>query len=390
MLRIEYPRHGALLNHNHGSETADGLTITLRGKCTQPGEVLVNGIAAKRQGEDFTCEVTLTEKVNVIRAESDGKYGESCQQIKVLWDKASFKRYNFFIDDHSFFLTDIAKDRPSSLFDHFYLKGLQDIHRRYGTKFTLNCFYRNDHHGFEMKDFPDTYKGEWIDNSDWLRLSFHAYSEFPDRPYTSSDPTKLLSDYDLLKSEITRFAGAETFIEPVVVHWAVTSREGVKALVDKGYANVFTGGFRGDFALWQAEIDAGRDPMVSLKDYDWTAPTDIGYYLTLEEALYLYTWKAWMDFSTGALFYGTSQCLCNANTQEQIRANLAKTFALAEPFGFETYKLASHEQYSFKYYKNFVPDHLERMDLACRICTENGAKPVFFVEGLLGNKAWDK
>ena len=46
--------------------------------------------------------MTLTEKVNVIRAEIDGKYGESCQQIKVLWDKASFKRYNFFIDDHSF------------------------------------------------------------------------------------------------------------------------------------------------------------------------------------------------------------------------------------------------------------------------------------------------
>ena len=53
MLRIECPRHGALLNHNHGSETADGLTIMLRGKCTQPGEVLVNGIVREEARRGF-------------------------------------------------------------------------------------------------------------------------------------------------------------------------------------------------------------------------------------------------------------------------------------------------------------------------------------------------
>ena len=30
--------------------------------------------------------------------------------------------------------------------------------------------------------------------------------------------------------------------------------------------------------------------------------------------------------------------------------------------------------------------HWERMDLACRICTENGAKPVFFMKACLATR----
>ena len=40
------------------------------------------------------------------------------------------------------------------------------------------------------------------------------------------------------------------------------------------------------------------------------------------------------------------------------------------------------------YYKITFPPP-ERIELAARLMTEQGAKPVQFAEGLLGNTAWD-
>ena len=57
--------------------------------------------------------------------------------------------------------------------------------------------------------------------------------------------------------------------------------------------------------------------------------------------------------------------------------------------GCETLNAASHEQYTFPYYPNYVPDHMERLAAAARgLVIDGGCKPVFFSEGLLGNTAW--
>ena len=55
------------------------------------------------------------------------------------------KKYNFFIDDNIFFFNDIQKHCYPSVFDNFYLGGLRKAHEKYGTKFTLNCFWKNWH-----------------------------------------------------------------------------------------------------------------------------------------------------------------------------------------------------------------------------------------------------
>ena len=64
-----------------------------------------------------------------------------------------------------------------------------------------------------------------------------------------------------------------------------------------------------------------------------------------------------------------------------------KSFSMK--FGNECYGLASHEQYTFPYYKNYVPDHLLRIDTAARTAYEHGCKPVFFQQAFLGNDAWE-
>ena len=67
------------------------------------------------------------------------------------------------------------------------------------------------------------------------------------------------------------------------------------------------------------------------------------------------------------------------------------TFAAAAKSGVEFFNCASHEQYTFPYYPNYIPDHMARLEEAARCMVEDGnCKPCFFSEGILGNTAWDK
>jgi len=45
----------------------------------------------------------------------------------------------------------------------------------------LNIYYTTGD-GFELPQFPDA-TAQWRENSDWLKLAFHAYANEPARPY---------------------------------------------------------------------------------------------------------------------------------------------------------------------------------------------------------------
>ena len=372
MLEITSLRNGAVLNRANGTETKNGLEILLEGIADSASEVKVNGIPAFRADRKFSAPVCLTRKINEIVVSAADNFGEFQQKVVVVWDKQSFKRYNFFIDDNIFFLTDIAKSKPSSLFDHFYLKGLRETHRKYGSKFTLNLFYRNDHFPFELKDFPDRYKQEWRDNADWLRLSFHAHSEFPDRPYQHASAEKIAADFDLVKNEVIRFAGAETFIPPLVLHWGMAHPETFPVLQERG-VRVLSGGFI-DSKTFVGEEDKK------------IRTTDIGYFYEKDVVLYLESNKVFYDSRTG-MFLMKSSCCCNLTPLDRISGEIDAD-ANSKVYN-ETLGLLTHEQYSFDYYFNYLPDHMERIELACRKVTEAGYQPVFFADGFLGNMAWE-
>jgi hypothetical protein len=371
MLEITSLRNGAVLNHNHGAETNDYLEIQLEGIADPQAKVTVCGKPAERRDRVFRAPVRLDKKINEITVESRSKFGVVRHTVTVVWDKKSFKRFNFFIDDNIFFLTDTAKERPRSLFDHFYLRKLRETHRRHGAKFTLNCFHRNDHSPFELKDFPDTYKSEWRGNADWLRLSFHAYSEFPDRPYQHAEKEKLAADFDLVRNEIVRFAGEDAYIPPVVIHWAMVHPEAFQLLRERG-VRVLSGGFI------SSRTRVGEKPPE-------TPVTDIGYFYERDVAHYVADAREFYDSDHGMTLTRGAVC-CNLDTEEEIISKLKA--ADASPSKCETLGLATHEQYSFKYYHNYIPDHFERIDTACRTAKELGYSPVFFADGLLGNTAW--
>ena len=278
----------------------------------------------------------------------------------MVWDRSAHPRYRFQIDDNVFFLRDIAKQNYASLFDCHYLKILRDLHDRYGAKFTLNCFYKTIEGDFKLPDFPDRYNSQWRDNAHWLKLTFHAYSEEPSYPYRDAPPEKLIADLDLAAGEIRRFAGDATYVPPSIIHWGMTRPAAFKPLYQRG-VRTLSGYFAFNGQKW-----------------------DVNYNLDAKHSEYMSRHNAWKDFESGLVFCRTS-IVCNTTPIEKVVPTLAPL--AKDPNTAEIMDLLTHEQYFWPFYKNFVPDHAQRLDAAIRWCTEQGYKPIFCHEGLIGGWA---
>jgi len=355
-IRIEEPFHGAVLNRRHGKQIDDGLEIQVSGRAPLRDRVTVNGTPAQRAGAGFTAKVILHQKETDIIALSQGSSGRHEHRVRVVWDKHSYPRYRFSIDDNSFFLRDIAKQNYPSLFDCFYLKGLRELHSKYGAKFVLNIYYTTED-GFELPQFPDRYKGEWKDNSDWLKLAFHAYANKPDRPYQYAPASQLIADLDQVAEQIRRFAGEPSYSPPTVIHWGMVQPAALKPLYERG-VRVLSGYFRRSSTGW-----------------------DVNYLFDDIRSEYLSRHDALMDFDSGIVF-SRVDIVCNSTPVERIVPTLEP--CAKDPNQAEIMDLFTHEQYFWPFYSHYLPDHFERLDVAIRWVTEHGYKPVFFHEGFLG------
>ncbi|MBE6377645.1 MAG: hypothetical protein E7051_02370 [Lentisphaerae bacterium] len=370
MLEITNLRDGAVLDRNFGTETADYLEIKVQGIADPQAEVKVNGETACRHDRNFCATVKLTKKINEITVVADSYFGKEALTITVAWDKNSYKRYNFFFDDCSFFLRSLALNRPASIFDEMFLGRLKQIHDKYGSFFTLNLFFHDDHHDFAISDMPEDYKAEFQANSDWLRMSFHAHSEFPDRPYQHADAKKLAADYDEVYNEVCRFAGKECFIAPMVIHWSMTNPENFSVLKARG-TNCLAAGYLGSIA------HIGEAHAIQV--------TDIGFHYEKDVACYICDKHIFYDRYHDLFLLNSISC-CNYDDVDVLEEKFAK---LADDPR-DTVNIMSHEQYSYPDYFNYIPNHLDRVETACRLATEAGYKPAWFSNGILGNTAWDK
>lgn len=249
-------------------------------------------------------------------------------------------KYAFAFDDCVFFLTEIFQKKYKSLFDCFFLKRLRDFNRDYGTKFVLNLFFRNDHDlDFNIGLFPDTYKDEWIANSDWLRLSFHAFSEFPGHPYKNAAPQILMQDIELIRRQIVRFAGEETWTPPAVVHFISIPDE-----------------------CFPVMKEAGSKYLMFLSPGNYEDE-----YLKTECARPLFH-----DEERGLSFIKCA-IVVNNTPLDLVEGKLAEALS----WGTEKIHLLTHEQYSFEYYSNYLPDHFDRIETALRFLKNKGCEPIF-------------
>jgi hypothetical protein len=361
MLRIGWPFHGAVLNRHHGVTEGDSLKVTVTGHCPPYGAVTVNGTPAGVASGRFEAPVTLTDRETDLTAVYEGTFGRLKHRVRVVWDQHSFPRYRFSIDDNSFFLRDIAEKQYGSLFDCFYLNTLRTLHREYGTKFTINIYYEAiaefGQDGFLITDFPDRYRGEWEGCADWLGLAFHAYANEPDRPYQYASPEQLMRELAMVEEQIVRFAGEQTLIPPTVIHWGMIIPEAYRPLYDHG-VRVLSG-----FA------------------HPTSYGYDVNYWLDYARSEYLWHHDCLKDFESGLVF---SRCdiVCNNTPVDRIAPTLDPL--LDDPNHREIMDLFTHEQYFWPFYRNYVPDHPQRLDATIRWVTEHGYQPVFFHEGFLG------
>lgn len=364
MLRIIEPFHGAVLNGRHGRLQEGGLQITVAGECPPYGAITVNGAPAHAAGGRFEAPALLTERETEITAVYEGVYGRQEHRVRVVWDRHSFPRYRFSIDDNSFWLRDVARQQYASLFDCWYLKMLRDFHREYGTKFTVNTYFEcQEEFGqpqFLLSDFPDRYRGEFEASAEWLGLAFHAYANRPDRPYQYASAAKLISDLELVEEQIVRIAGRQSLIPPTVIHWGMVQPAALPALHAHG-VRALSG-----FFTRQANT------------------YDVHYWLDDARAEYLCHHDALKDFASGIVF-SRVDIVVNNTPVEQIEGKLAPL--AADPAHAEIMDLFTHEQYFWPFYPVYLPDHPQRVDRALRWVTEHGYKPVFFHEGLLGADA---
>ena len=391
MIEITNYRQGAILNHNHGKEGRKSLKVTVEGISEGGWPVTVNGQPAIMEGRRFAADVELTQRVNTVKASVLTPYGTYSQELTLVWDKKSFKRFNFFIDDHSFLFTDLSKQRPKKAFDHFYLAGLKKIHDQYGLKVTLNSFYHNDHDPFDLKDMPAIWKSEFEDNSDWLKFSFHAYSEFPDRPYAEATAETFGRHWDMVQKEIERFAGPKSFIAPVVIHWANVHPAVAQEAIRRG-VTAYSNNFRLRVMGGPSLEDRQKGGDMKTVEKRSLSGVDCGnelsglamHYGMQEEKDFMDKNIVYYDPQLGICFFHNT-ILCNLTPLAEIPKKYAIAVKRNEERGTEILGAGSHEQYTFPYYGNYLPDHMKRLETATRCMVEADYKPVFFSQGFLGN-----
>jgi hypothetical protein len=309
----------------------------------------------------FEAPLTISERETDIVAICEGTFGRQEHRVRVLWDRHSFPRYRFSIDDNSFFLRDVALKGYDSLFDCFYLGMLRTLNREYGAKFTVNIYYEAisefGEPGFLLRDFPDRYKAEWEACADWLGLAFHAYANMPNRPYQYAAPEQLMRELDLVEEQIVRFAGEQTLIPPTVIHWGMIVPEAYRPLYDHG-----------------VRVLSGFGHPTS---YGY----DVNYWLNHARSEYLWNHDCLMDFDSGLVF-SRVDIVCNNTPIDRIAPTLEPL--AADPNHAEIMDLFTHEQYFWPFYSNYIPDHAQRLDATIRWVAERGYKPVFFHEGFMG------
>ncbi len=355
MIEILYPRDGDVLTHHDGCETSGALRVRVRGTAPAGEPVLVNGVPAAREGNEFSAEIALHERWSGITASAAS--GEC--RIRVARVQQSRKRYRFSVDDNICFLKDLGTQPGAypSLFDHPYLGFWREMHREFGTKVHLNIYYQTD--GFDLSELPGRWRDEWRANAPWLHLSFHGLQDQPDRPYRNAGYPQIAHDFDLVCGHIRRFAGEEVLSNTTTLHWAECPADGVRALRDRGIENLV--------ALFNVQ--------------GYTGECTTGYYLSKEQCAYCDTRGAWHDPETGMTFIRCT-AVVNAIALDEVPRYLdART---ATPHTAEMLELLIHEQYFRSELHYFQPDVQQKVRTALRWACDHGYEPVFWSGGFLG------
>ena len=345
------PIDGDMLCEYDGTLSEGGLITNVTIAAPEGSRIKVNGSSAKYSDGIFSAAVRLKKYENVIEL-AEEKSGVK-ENIKVFWLKGLANKYRLSLDDNIWFLKDLSNnaDRYKSIFENPYLAFLKQVHETYGTKIHLNIYYETD--GFNISQLTDKYKSEWKANSNWLRLSFHAFANDPDKPYTNATYEKVKSDCNMVMDQIRRFAGKESTGPVTTLHWGEATVEGCRALRDSG------------FKCLPCDFNVDNDlPPCS-------------FYLDLEQRRHINKRLIWRDNKEGIIFIRCS-IIIDTHKLEGIVPFMNE---LKQDRHMSAYvDLLTHEQYFYPFYPGYQPDYRQKVLTAVKWAVDNGYQPAFLEE----------
>ena len=169
---------------------------------------------------------------------------------------------------------------------------------------------------------PAKYKEEWKSNADWLRLSFHALANEPDKPYINSSYDEVKQDCKKVMEQIERFAGEEIMGPVTTLHWGEATVDGCRALRDLGYKCQV-----GDF-----NVDNDLPP--------------VSYYLEVDQRRHINKRFIWKDNKEDIIFF-RSAIIADTHKLGEIPGFLDKIYA--DPHKSCYMDLLIHEQYFYPF-----------------------------------------
>ncbi len=350
-MKFLFPQNGDCITPADGSLGKSGITLRVSVDAKEDSEVFINGKKAVRCGNSFTCEADIRGYRTVLFAE-DKRYKDS-ERIAVYFLPDSFGKYRISSDDNILFLQDITDntEKYKSIFENPYLALYKEAHDLYGAKAHINLFYEfvpeeaafsdNSRRYFNLSMMTDKFKAEFQANSDWLKLAFHAKSEFPDKPYLHASGDTIRDDAVLIMKEIVRFAGKECISDSTTVHWGEANRDCVRALRNLGFTSL-TGYF---------ERNPDGSPLVA-------------YYTDGELTDRIGSRDFFYDESEDMMF-GRIDLVLNLNSYEWVMSTLKEV--TLDPHRSPFVEIMIHEQYFYPDYSGYLPDFSHRLLDSCRL-----------------------
>jgi hypothetical protein len=199
--------------------------------------------------------------------------------------------------------------------------------------------------GFDLSQTTAAHTREWMENADWLKLSFHSLFENVS-PYEFSGYDEVFCDCEAVHREILRFAATESLAKTTTLHYCLATEEGLRAMKDHdvcGLLGLFGTGAAPRTSYGIEEETAGRirEGEIVKRNGIAFAPIDV---------------------------------VLNQFSAEKI---LKKLSARCHR---ETLWVMIHEQYFYEDYGAYQPDFEEKLNRTFRFLQEHGYQSAFFEE----------
>lgn len=353
---FHFPKDGAVLTENYGKRVGDTLKIKVVFHVTNNRKLFINGIQMENYDNGlYRAYVVLDSFKNtleIVDRDTNEKWS-----IDVYFAKNGTKKYRFCLDDNIFFLQNINnnKDVYKSIFEDPYLATLKKINEKHGSKFQVNIYYETpDNNGFNLSQMTDKYLNEWNANSDWLRLSFHAYADKPNRPYACASYEQAYREMKAVNDEIKRFAGKAFSANVTNLHFCETTIEATKAFRNLG-VRVLAGSFKwGSSDNIELRLHFDAEQCANVRKY--------GFYYDKETDIFVSRFNGFIQKNNVENFYNIFD--------QQVKDY--------PEYEFKDFVL--HEQYFYPTHKKHQPNYYEKMDVAATWCDEHGYTPAFMDE----------